>query len=606
MDLSLMSFSMMKDAVLRRVTAETLCLIAKKNGIGSLDLMDAEVSIYGEKKLLEAMKAQEVSCGCIITTPPFFSAPKKVEGKLKKAFELASRMGAGTLMVVPGATGMDKPVCAKMSRWQLLDRAVEEYTLAVKLGEQYGIKVGFENTPADYKPLSSAEDCRYLLDKVPGLGMIFDTGNFRVADTNVDELAAYDLLKDRIIRVHLKDVAIGFFKSGETCVDGQKIRAVTTGSGVIPMAELIRRFRDDGYTGAFAVEYAAMSGISGEEHSKWVQPYVTYIQDAYNDSALLPPYVKIEGVDKPVSRLFFGTAIKPMLMGKNVDALLDAVLASGINAFDCARGYGMAEKSLGAWINGRNNREKVVLLTKCGNIDLRGRVCVNREVIESELEKSLVTLGTDYIDIYLLHRDDPKTPVSEIIDCLNEAKRRGKVRVFGVSNWTHERIEEANRYAAEHGLDGFSVSSPNFGLTRQINDPWGGDCVTVSGPENEAARAWYTANQMPLIAYSSLGRGFFSGKFKSGDYEGAKKALDTAARKGYLYEENMKRLHNAEVLAERDKCSVTQVAMRYVFSHPMNVFAVASTTNPGRLKQNIQATLTPFSAEDVKYLENDI
>ena len=67
----------------------------------------------------------------------------------------------------------------------------------------------------------------------------------------------------------------------------------------------------------------------------------------------------------------------------------------------------------------------------------------------------------------------------------------------------------------------------------------------------------------------------------------------------------MKRLHNAEVIAERDKCSVTQVAMRYVFSNQMNVFAIASTTNPGRLKQNIQATLTPFNADDVKFLEND-
>ena len=53
------------------------------------------------------------------------------------------------------------------------------------------------------------------------------------------------------------------------------------------------------------------------------------------DGALRPPYARIEGLDKPVSRIFFGTAIKPMLMGENVDSLLDAVLASGINAFDC-------------------------------------------------------------------------------------------------------------------------------------------------------------------------------------------------------------------------------------------------------------------------------
>lgn len=605
MDLAFMSFSMMREAFGKKMDADKLCTIAKSNDIRYLDLLDIEVRLYGEKKLKAAMHSSGVECGCIITTPPFYSAPKQVRNKLKTAFKLAADLGADTLMVVPGSTGMDNRACAKLSRYEMLDRAAQHYALAVELGRQYGIRVGFENTPADYKPLASAEDCRWLLDKVPGLGMIFDTGNFRVAGTDSDELAAYELLKDRIIRVHVKDVVVGRFDSGEACVDGQKIRAVTTGSGVIPVEALLGHLHDDGYNGVLAVEYAAKPGIQGEEHSKWVRPYVSFIRAAWEKRVIRPPYAQVQGVDKPVSRIFFGTAIRPMLMGGNVEALLDAVLSSGINAFDCARGYGMAEKSLGQWLRSRNNRERVVLLTKCGNISLSGKVRVNRKVIETELEKSLVTLGSDYIDIYLLHRDDPKTPVSEIVETLNEAKRRGKVRVFGVSNWTHQRIEEANRYAAEHGLEGFGVSSPNFGLTRQMQDPWGGDCVTVSGPENESARKWYVENRMPVIAYSSLGRGFFSGKFRSGDYEGAKKALDGPAQKGYLYEENMKRLRNAEVLAERDKCSVAQVAMRYVFSHPMNTFAIASTTNPGRLPQNIQAALTPFSAEDVKFLEND-
>ena len=231
MNLSFMSFSMMRDAFLKSVDAGKLCKIAADNGIPSLDLMEFEVGLYREEKLLAAMKEHGVSCGCIITTVPMFDAPKKVGGKLKKAFALAKRMGADTLMVVPDSTGMDKSACAKMSRYQMLDRAAEQYTLAVKLGEEYGVKVGFENTPADYKPLASAVDCRELLNRVPGLGMIFDTGNFRVADTNADELKAYELLKDRIIRVHLKDVVVGFFKNGEKCVDGQKILPVTTGGG---------------------------------------------------------------------------------------------------------------------------------------------------------------------------------------------------------------------------------------------------------------------------------------------------------------------------------------------------------------------------------------
>lgn len=318
---------------------------------------------------------------------------------------------------------------------------------------------------------------------------------------------------------------------------------------------------------------------------------------------LKPQYAEITGINKPVSRIFFGTAIMHMAMGKDAGELLDEVLASGINAFDCARGYGRAENSLGNWVHDRGIREKVVILTKCGNVDPEGKVQVNRQVIESELAQSLEALRTDYIDIYLLHRDDPATPVGELIECLNDMKRQGKLRVFGASNWTHSRIEEANSYAQAHGLEGFTVSSPNYGLALQIEDPWGGACVTVSGEENKEARQWYVDKGMPIIAYSSLGRGFFSGKFKSGDYTAAKAVLDPPAQKGYLHEENMERLRRAEKLAERDKCSVSQTAMRYVFSSPMNIFAVVSTTSPDRLRQNIAASLFPFSAEDVGFLE---
>ena len=184
------------------------------------------------------------------------------------------------------------------------------------------------------------------------------------------------------------------------------------------------------------------------------------------------------------------------------------------------------------------------------------------------------------------------------------AKRQGKIRIFGVSNWTDERIREANAYAADHGLEGFAVSSPNFGLAQQVEDPWGGDCVTISGPENEAARAWYAETQMPVIAYSSLGRGFFSGKFKSGDYEGAKKAMDGAAQKGYLYEANMQRLAVAEEIAERDGVTVPEVAMEYIFSTPLNVFAIVSSSNPARMRTNIAAAGRKLSAEDVQRLEH--
>ena len=293
-----------------------------------------------------------------------------------------------------------------------------------------------------------------------------------------------------------------------------------------------------------------------------------------------------------------------MLTGGNADELLDGAAEKGVNAFDCARSYGCAEEVLGDWIRRRRNRDRVIVLSKCGDIR-DGIVKISRQVISEQLETSLKTLQTDYIDLYLLHRDDPATPVSEYIDTLNEAKRAGKIRLFGVSNWTVERIREANRYAEENDLEGFSVSSPNYGLARQMEDLWGGGCVTLSGPEHEADREWYARTGMPVIAYSSLGRGFFSGKFRSDDPEGARRILDPYAQKGYLHHENMLRLRNAEKLAEKTGDTVPEIAMRYVFSSRMNLYAVVSVSRPDRLDSIIRAIARPLTAEEAARLEGD-
>lgn len=604
MKLSLMTFSIMMGAAAGKVNAEVIGETLKENALTSVELMDIEVKFWGKAELKATLKDAGAQCGCIITSLPFFTKPENVLQEAEVAMKLCMEMGAKTLMVVPGQIGKEeKEVCDNLGRQLILDMAVKHFIDIVALAKKYDLEVGFENTPHDYKPLASVEDVRYVLDNVPELGLIFDTGNFRVADTLSDETAIYEMLKDRIIRVHIKDVVVGEFESGERCVDGQLIRSVTTGSGVIKVYELIQLLKRDGYDGILAVEYAMPHSIEKDGIAASVAVYCSYIRAAVDGEPLKAAYADIDGLNLPVSRIFFGTAVMPMLLGEDVSYILDTAVSAGINAFDCARGYGRAEESLGSWIKSRNNRDRIIVLTKCGNVDMKGQVKVNRKVIESELTKSLKALQTDYIDIYLLHRDDPATPIPEIMETLNDAKNAGKIKVFGASNWTHERIAEANKYAAEHGLDGFAVSSPNYGLACQVEDPWGGECVTIAGPENADAREWYAVNQMPVIAYSSLARGFFSGKFKSGDYEGARKLLDKAGQKGYLHETNMQRLTRTEKLAEHNHSAVPQIALQYVFSNDMNVFAIVSSLNPKRLASNVKAALEPLSAEDVKYLE---
>ena len=314
-------------------------------------------------------------------------------------------------------------------------------------------------------------------------------------------------------------------------------------------------------------------------------------------------YGEIEGVGKKISRIFLGTAISPFLDGKEADVLLDQMYALGINAFDSARGYGLSESVLGRWVKHRKNREEVVLLTKCGNATPTGTVHIDRDVMTNELKRSLSELRTDHVDILLLHRDDANTPIAEYLETFNDFVREGIITSFGVSNWTVERIQEANAYAAEHGLCPFSISSPNFGLAEQVNDPWGGNCVTISGQGNKEVRDWYSRTNMPVLAYSALGRGFFSGRFEAGDYETAKSVLDAYAQKGYLYPVNMERLERCQILAEKRSCSVAQVAMSYIFSHSMNVFAVVSTTSPDRMKLNIEAAKLRLSEKEVIFLE---
>lgn len=314
-------------------------------------------------------------------------------------------------------------------------------------------------------------------------------------------------------------------------------------------------------------------------------------------------YRHIEGVDKPVSRILFGTAQPPFMQNGDDDALLDAVLAMGVNAFDIARQYMRAEDAIGRWVNRRGIRDQVVLLSKCGHPNMFGKKRVNAKDMQKDLQASLQHLQTDYIDIYLLHRDDPDTDVAVPVETFNEMHAAGKIGAFGGSNWTHRRIEAANEYAYKHGLVPFTVSSPNFGLAEQVRDPWGGGCVTISGDANLAARAWYAKNQMPVIAYSSLGRGFFSGKLRSTDERHPEKVLDAFAVKGYVSPENFARLSRCETLAAEKGASVPQIAMAWIYAQAVNTFAVVSSSKAARMQQNADALSIHLTKEEAAYLD---
>lgn len=313
-------------------------------------------------------------------------------------------------------------------------------------------------------------------------------------------------------------------------------------------------------------------------------------------------YKKVDGLDKKISRIIFGSGGPNFTKGLDQSELLDAAFNNGINTFDTARRYGLSEKSIGQWFRSRNNRDDVVIISKCAHPDELGRKRVNEVDIREDLNKSIELLGTDYIDIYLLHRDDEDVDVSVVVNLFNELIKEGKIKAYGASNWTYERIKQANEYALNNNLIPITFSSPHYSLAYQQIDPWGGGCVSITGDENKDTRLWYENNQMPIIAYSSLGRGLLTGKVKYDDIDHISDYMDEFAIKGYCLEDNYLRLKRCEELAKQKNAMVSQIALAWLFKQPLNTFAIVSMSSEKRIKDNIKALSIELSDDECRYL----
>ena len=314
-------------------------------------------------------------------------------------------------------------------------------------------------------------------------------------------------------------------------------------------------------------------------------------------------YRSISQVRLPVSRIILGCASDGFNGGKDMSAVLDAALAAGINTLDTARVYAQSEHVIGQWLG--KHRDEVVIVSKCAHPSLLHPMRLTEKDIRKDLETSLRELGTDRIDIYLLHRDHPSVEPGAMIEIMNALKAEGKIDAFGASNWTYERFRQAQEYAEKHSLVPFSVSSPHYSLARQQADPYGGGCVSLTGDENAAARRWYAETQTPVFAYSSLGRGLLSGKLKSADAARAGKVLDVFAMKGYGCKDNFERLARCEELAEKKDCTVAQIAMAWLYAQPINTFAIVTMSSPARIQENIEALSLNLTEEERRYLNLD-
>jgi aryl-alcohol dehydrogenase-like predicted oxidoreductase len=316
-------------------------------------------------------------------------------------------------------------------------------------------------------------------------------------------------------------------------------------------------------------------------------------------------YREIAGLKKPVARVVQGTT----MIGSDLDeaqsfALLDQVYDLGCNTIDTAHVYcgGDSERILGRWIQARGLREEIVIITK-GAAHSKDRRRLTPFDIASDLHDSLTRLKTDFIDLYLLHRDDPEVSVEPIIDTLNEHLQAGKLHAFGVSNWSHQRIEAANAYARAQGLEPFVASSPQFSLVESLDEPWP-LCISISGSAGIPAREWYTRTQMPLLAWSPLASGFFSGRFRRDNLHlFGEREWDEVVVRSYASEANFQRLDRANILAAEKGLTAAQIALAYVMNQPMNLFAVVGPHSGEKFKANIEASEVKLTQEEMAWLD---
>jgi aryl-alcohol dehydrogenase-like predicted oxidoreductase len=314
-------------------------------------------------------------------------------------------------------------------------------------------------------------------------------------------------------------------------------------------------------------------------------------------------YGRLPGIEKPISRLVQGTVMIGTDHLEQSFKLLDDVFALGCNIFDTGHLYGNGdcERTLGQWIEARGLRDELVVFTKGAHFNA-DRNRVTPFDITSDLFDSLARLRTDKIDLYMLHRDDPTVAVGPIVEVLNEHKEAGRICAIGGSNWTHERIQEANAYAEAHDLTPFVASSPQFSLAEQVNEPWP-DCVSISGPAGEAARAWYQGTGMALFTWSSLAGGFFSGRFTRDNLDSFTADLDVRCVNAYCHEDNFRRFERAAQLAEKKGLSMPQIALAYVMNQPLNIFALVGCANGDEFVANLAALEVQLTPEEVAWLD---
>lgn len=264
--------------------------------------------------------------------------------------------------------------------------------------------------------------------------------------------------------------------------------------------------------------------------------------------------------------------------------LLDVAYSNGINFFDTSNNYGggKSERYIGGWLDERD-REDIVLASKVFyTAESRFERNLSRKTIRAEIEGTLERLGTDYLDIYYIHRFDDETPIEETLRTLDDLVREGKVHYVGVStnrvrNGAGRKLVEALWKSDVHDLEPFRVAQPKLNAVHRESAP---EFLNVCASEDLA-----------VCPYEPLEGGFLTGKYERGKRPTGSRGDLNDWTDDRFDDRQWRVLDAIRDVADELDATPSQVAIRWLIQQDrFTCTPIIGARTPDQLRENIGAT----------------